>query len=58
MTLSMHQTYAAALGTGAVALGWYACVLYQRKLRLRRHQLYMDTMIRGLETLMRLRRSR
>ena len=57
---------ALAVGTGALAVGAgalgalgvlaYACVLYERTLRLRRHQMYLDGMLRTLETLVSMRR--
>ena len=50
--------YTHVVAAGAVAVGVYACVLYQRKLQLRRHQLYMDTFIRALDTMIRIRRTR
>lgn len=55
---NVHQVYAGALGTGAVFVGLYACVLYQRKLQLRRHQMYLDGLVRTLETLMKMRKLR
>ena len=58
MTLTVHQAYAGALGTGALLVSMYACVLYQRKLQLRRHQMYMDTVVKALETVMKMRRCR
>lgn len=57
-SLTVHQIYAGVLGTGAIVVSLYACILYQRKLQLRRHQMYMDTFVRAIETLTRLRRSR
>lgn len=53
--VSVHQAYAGALGTGALCVGLYACVLYQRKLQMRRHQMYMTAFVQALELLVKAR---
>lgn len=55
---SVCGVYACFVSTGALLLGMYASVLYQRKLALRRHQMYIDAFVRTLETVVRMRRMR
>ena len=57
-TPQLAQLYVGALGAGAVAVGLYACVLYQRTLALRRQQMYVDGLVRAVETMLKLRRVR
>ena len=56
-TITVQQAYAGALGTGAVLVGLYACVLYQRKLQMRRHQMYMNAFVQALELVVKVRGS-
>lgn len=56
--LASPPIYTHVVAVGAVAVGVYACVLYQRKLQLRRHQMYMDTFLKALDTMMRMKRLR
>ena len=55
-TANVSQIYA-GVGTSAILISVYACVLYQRKLQLKRHQMYMDTVVRALETIAKMRRT-
>lgn len=53
--VTVHQAYAGALGAGALLVGMYACVLYQRKLQMRRHQMYMNAFVQALELIVKAR---
>ena len=46
------------IAAGGVLVGLYACVLYQRRLQLKRNQMYMDGFMRVLETLSKIKRMR
>lgn len=52
------QLHASVLVTGVVVVGLYACVLYQRRLQLKRHQMYLDGMLKVAETMMKIRKGR
>ena len=47
--------YAGLLGTGALIIGVYACVLYQRKLQIKRHKMYMDAIVHTLDVMLKAR---
>ena len=51
-----HTAMCGVLAGGMVALGFYACVLWERSLRLRRNQMYAETLVRVLETAVKMRR--
>lgn len=55
MPVTIHQAYAGALGAGALCVSLYACILYQRKLQMRRHQMYMDAFVHTVELIVKAR---
>ena len=58
MPPTVQQISSGALGVGVLAVGFYACVLYQRRLQMKRHQMYVDGVVKVLETLMKIRKLR
>lgn len=58
MPPTVQQISSGVIGVGVIAVGFYACVLYQRRLQMKRHQMYVDGVVKVLETLMKIRKLR